>query len=195
MTTEEKIAKLSTISILVANPVYSEDLGMQYDIMTGIGSYTEMGSVGQWPFMRFKVSDDLRALQKALLSGSILTDETLLKNDTIKEICTYHSFIYGNYLIENEPLSNCLNIIREGLKKVDLSIDDLFAFVSLEEWDIDIRFYASYDQLTLAVKEVWGDSVEPYGEMDEDDIDYWYDVAEKNGWYGVPYASFGYESN
>ena len=191
MKTAEKRARLSSIKVIVANPVYSEDMGIQYDVMTGVGVYKEMGSVGQWPYVRFRVSDDLRSLQKSIMDGVVFTEEELLENEIIKELCTYHSFLYGSFLLEGEELTEAIQEICKGLKNVDLSGADLFAFVSAEEWDMSFRFFDSYEQLIDAVEKNWANSVKPYNKMDDNEIDYWYDVAEKNGWHGIPHASFG----
>lgn len=75
MTREERIAKLSTIKVIIANPTVTYDMGMQYDILTSKGAYTDIGNVGQWPYMKFKITNSLREIQQSIMQGVPLDEK------------------------------------------------------------------------------------------------------------------------
>lgn len=190
MTREEKIAKLSTIHIIVANPTVTYDMGMQYDVLTGKGVYQEMGNVGQWPYMHFPIAEGLRQLQESLKTNHTISDEDVLKNDVCKELCVYHDMWNGSYPLEGEPLKNTISLIKKELIKLNLSGNDLFVYAAVESWSQEIRMFVSYDDFCDSILADWEDSVYSYDEMGDDEIDNWYSVAEQNDWAGIPYSDF-----
>lgn len=189
MTREEKIAELSAIHIIVANPVVTYDMGMQFDVLTGVGAWTDLGNVGQWPYMHFPISDGLRNLQKRLLR-EVVSDEDMMQDDICKELCMYHDMWSGSYQLESEALSEALAVIRKELAAINLDGKDLYVYADLEDGNRDIRLFASYEELCNSVLTDWEDSVRPYAEMSDEEIDHWYDVAEVNDWAGILYSDF-----
>ena len=115
----------------------------------------------------------------------------MMEDSICKELCTYHDMWNGSFLIKEESLSKCLCQIREALKTIDLSGEELFVYASVESWNIDIRFFSSYDAFKEAIAEEWDGSVESYESMDDEELQGWYDIAEENDWDGIPYSSFG----
>jgi len=191
MTREEILNKLSSITIIVANPTVTYDMGMQFDVMTGQGALTTFGNVGQWPFMRFVITESFRDLQKSLLEGFDVPEEIMLQDPICKELCKYHDMWNGSYSLEGESLSKCLSCIKEKILSADLSGYELFVYAEVEEWDIDIRFFSDYHEFQKAMLADWEDSVLDYKSMDDSELEGWYEVAEANDWNGIPYASFG----
>lgn len=191
MTRQEMLNKLSKITIIVANPTVTYDMGMQFDVMTGQGALTTFGNVGQWPFMRFVITESFRALQKSLLDGYDVSEEIMLQDPICKELCKYHDMWNSSYSLEEESLSKCLSCIKENIRSVDLSGDVLFVYATVEEWDIDIRFFPDYQEFQKAMLVDWEDSVEGYEGMDDSELEGWYEIAEANDWDGIPYLSFG----
>lgn len=191
MTRQEILNKLSTITIIVANPTVTYDMGMQFDVMTGQGATTTFGNVGQWPFMRFVITESFRDLQKSLLEGYDVSGEIMLQDPICKELCKYHDMWNGSYSLEGESLSKCLSCIKEKIQSVDLSGNELFVYAEVEEWDIDIRFFPDYLEFQKAMLADWEGSVDDYEGMDDSELEGWYEVAEANDWDGIPYASFG----
>ena len=81
MTREEKIAKLSQIRVLVTNPVMTYDMGVQFDVITDKGALTDVGNIGQWPFLRSGVSEKLRTIQQKLIHNEVVSDEEFDDDD------------------------------------------------------------------------------------------------------------------
>ena len=192
MTREERIAKLSTIKVVMANIVATYDMGLQYDILTSRGVITDIGNIEQWPYMKFKISQSLRDIQTSLRNGVALNDEQILEDDTCRELCSYHD-MWGNssQIEEDDLLLECVQCLRETLPNADLSGSDLFVYATVEEeCDINFCFYASYDDMCDDALSVWIDNVYPYSDMDDKEIESWFNVAEESNWYGIPYLSF-----
>lgn len=189
MTREEKIAKLSQIRVLVTNPVMTYDMGVQFDVITDKGALTDVGNIGQWPFLRSGVSEKLRTIQQKLIHNEVVSDEEFDDDDICREICTYHEFLEDDWALSGEQKQEAMSQIKAGLQTVDLQGNDLFVFASLEEWNTEIRLFTSVEDLYgfIILKYNW---VTPYSEMDDEEIDYWYDVATENNWGGLMLNEF-----
>lgn len=190
MTREERLAKLSTIRIIVANPVSTYDMGMQFDILTGEGAYTDLGNTGQWPYMQFKITDEIRQLRQSLLKGEYLSEDDLLRTYMCKELCIYHDLYFGFSKLEDTIRSKVLEQIKDGLKSVSLDGDMLYVYAVVQDWNQEIRIYDSYDAFCDSVIEDWAGYISPYTDMTDEEIKHWYDVAEENDWEGIPCAEY-----
>lgn len=189
MTTEDRINKLATIKVIIANPTVTYDMGMQFDVLTAKGALTTMGNVGQWPYMKFKISQDLKILQNKVANGTSISEEEVLENDTCRELCTYHDMLNGCFLLHGDMLSKCIRHICESISVLELSGEDLYVYAEIEGWNLDIRFYTSYEDMCKDALSDWEEFVRPYSEMTNEEIESWYEIAKANDWNGIPLYS------
>lgn len=180
MTREEKIAKLKTIELMVADLTMTYDMGMQFSILTRNGATTTMGDYEDWPISGFRVTDNLRKLHDDLLDKVGLSNEQILEEPLCRELYTLH----GGDVDEpsEDDQSKNIDTIIDELMSLDLDGDNVYVFASLAPWNFDIRLFDDYDSLVLYCLDKWEYQVNPYDKMSDEEIDYWYDVAENNDW-------------
>lgn len=195
MTREEKIAKLSTIVLCVVNLEYTYDMGLDFDIITSEGVSNNFGNIGQWPCKKIKISDGFRRLIKDFKSGKNVTDEQMLEIDVCRYLCTYEDMVHGTRLLEEGMLTNALNIIRIQLSNINELEEYLYAYASLEEWDLDICLFSSYDELFGFMTDLWGNAEIKFEDMDDDRLNRYYDIAEENEWNCLPLQTYSLEED
>lgn len=74
-------------------------MGIQFDVITSKGTLTDSGNIGQWPFLRFCVFDNLRVIQSKLIHKEIVSDEEFDNDDICREICTHHEFLEDDWVL------------------------------------------------------------------------------------------------
>lgn len=182
MTREEKITKLKSIKQCIIKIVATYDIGLEVDFMNAIGAQQSIGNLGQWPCMKLNVSDELRALQQRLNAGEVLTDEELLAEKSCAELCKYHSFYLGDSELKGEVLDTCLQQIRTNLPTIDLAGQYFYAYAMVENWNTQIELFPTFEQLCDYFLSKWGADVDDYDSMDDESLDWWWDVAEETKW-------------
>lgn len=182
--------RLSNIdSAIVCGLTITYDTGFEFTVLTSEGAYTDLGNYACWPCSEYKVSDELRELQKKLLNGAIVSDEELLENDFFKDACTFYNPIEGTWLVEGEKLKNILKALRVELVKLDLLRDALYSYIRLEDGIDDVFLFATKDELRALFFEYYKESVFPYSKMEDLEVEDAYKMADEVGWDAIPVFS------
>lgn len=195
MTRDEMISKLHTISACVANITYTYDIGLVFDLLCSRGVCSETGcNIGQWPCFKLIISEETKQIVSRVKKGENVTDEELLENKVIKELCTFHSYS-DSWLVEGESLARCISQIRDGLKSVCGIQDSYYAYVTLEDWNVCVAFFTTYSEMKNYFYKKWfdEDNCIAWKDMSDDEPEAWYNVAEENDWDSVPYMEINDE--
>lgn len=194
MTREEKIAKLNTIRVVVTNIVATYDMGLEFTTMSKDGVTTQMGNVGQWPCFVFNHEDEqIRNVVDALRTGKEVSDDELLGSKLGTTLTTYCSVFGEEHRITDEDVvSEITREIREKLKNIQGVGDRLYTYATLEEWNIQIEFFATEEELADFFVENWGTADESYENMTDEELDDYYDIAEEEEFYSLPYVEIGF---
>lgn len=194
MTRVEQIAKLRLIDICIANITYTYDIGLMFDVLSSEGVASEQGyNFGQWPCFKLNVSEETKVLISRLKKGEEISDEELLSNKIFHEICTYHGYQKA-FVVGDKVLAECLKLIREGSKFIYFTSEYFYAYVTLDDWNIQVHFFSNYKDLKSFFKESCGHlSYYTWDEMSDEELEGWYYVAEGNDWEGLPYMEINEE--
>lgn len=192
MTMKEKLEKLHTISVCIANIEVTCDMGMQFDVMTGNGVSTNIGNVGQWPCFGIYIDEATKQLVLDLKAGKPVSDEDMLKVEFCRQLTSYNNFINPVSLFEDEKTKRILDIIREKVVDVDIENEYFYAYASPEDWNMEFFFYSTQEELGECMVEHFGSDDWLYSDMNEEEINYWYKTAEENDWECIPYNSIGF---
>ena len=184
----EIISKLSKVTLCVANITYTYDIGLLFDVLTSKGAASEQGyNFSQWPCFKFSITDDFRNIIRRIKNGEKTDDNELLNNSIIKEICTIHGY-NDSFVVCDETLAACIKAIREEIKVIDDTLDSFYVYASIENWAVKLKLFSAYEDLVLFFKgECSHLALTGWNEMSDDELEEWYNVAEENGWEGVPY--------
>ena len=196
MTREELLAKLSNINICVANNTYTYDIGLMFDMLTSDGAASEQGyNFSQWPCFKFSITDDFKNIVRSIKNGEEIDGDELLNNSIIKEICTIHGY-NDSFVVCDETLSACIKAIIEEAKAIDDTLDSFYTYASIENWAIKVKFFSAYEDMVLFFKNECGYlDFTCWNEMSDEELEEWYNVAEENGWDGVPYMEINDDGN
>jgi hypothetical protein len=188
MSREEILEKLSNINICVANITYTYDIGLMFDVLSSVGIASEQGyNFSQWPCFKFPITNDFRNLIHRIKDGKEIDDNELLSNSVFKEICTVHGY-NDSFMVCDTTLTKCIRLIQEEAKVLDDTLNSFYAYVSIENWSVNLKFFSTYKDLVNYFKDECGYlSFIPWEEMNDDELEGWYQVAEENDWDGVPY--------
>lgn len=187
MNREELISKLSSIKVCVANITYTYDVCLFFDVLSGEGVHSEQGyNIGQWPCFKLNIPEDTSHLISRLKRGEVMTVDELLENNTIRELCTYHSYA-NSWLVEGDTLIKCISQVKEGLKEIEGIPNSLYAYVSLDDWNVCEAFFLTYKELQDYFLQKWNYDCKPWKDISDEELKEWYQIAEENGWEGIPY--------
>ena len=188
MSREEILEKLSNINICVANITYTYDIGLMFGVLSSVGIASEQGyNFSQWPCFKFPITNDFRNLIHRIKDGKEIDDNELLSNSVFKEICTVHGH-NDSFMVCDTTLTKCTRLIQEEAKVLDDTLNSFYAYVSIENWSVNLKFFSTYKDLVNYFKDECGYlSFIPWAEMNDDELEGWYQVAEENDWDGVPY--------
>ncbi len=188
MTRSEIITELSKIHLCVANITYTYDIGLVFDVLTSDGAASEQGyNYSQWPCFKYSITDDFKNIIRRIKNDEIIDDNELLNNSIIKEICTIHGY-NDSFVVCDETLVACIKAIRGEIKAIDDTLVSFYAYVSLENWNVKVKFFSTYKGITLFFKnECCHLDFTCWNEMSNEELEEWYNVAEENGFEGVPY--------
>ena len=188
MTRSEIILALSKINLFVANITYTYDIGLMFDVLSSDGVASEQGyNFSQWPCLKLNISEKTKVLISRLNKGEEISDEDLLGNEIFREICTFHGY-HESFIVGDKVLEECLKLIREGCKHIDLTSEHFYAYVTLDEWNIQVHFFSDYKDLkSFFMEECSHLSCYTWDEMSDAELEEWYHVAEENNWEGLPY--------
>jgi len=184
----EILAKLSSINFCVANITYTYDIGLMFDVLSSVGVASEQGyNFSQWPCFKFPVTNEVRSLIHRIKDGEEIDKDELLNNSVFREICTVH--VYNeSFIVCDDTLAKCTKQIHNEVKVLDDTLNSFYAYVSLEDWSVSIKFFSTYNDMANYFKdECCHLSFIPWIEMNDEELEGWYQVAEKNDWDGVPY--------
>lgn len=192
MTREEKIAKLNTIRVVVTDIIVTYDMGLQFTTMTAKGVTTQMGNIGQWPCFVFNLKDEqLRQVVDALRTGKEVGDDEILSSLLGMSLTTYRDLYNGEFRISDEGLkSEILRQIRKNLNGIQGLVDRLYVYATLESWNLQIEFFATEEALADFFIESWGTAEESYEHMPDEELDEYYNCAEEENFYSLPYSEF-----
>ena len=190
MTRKERIAKMKSMSSCVCAIVAATyDMGLQIEILTNKGVIYSFGKAGQWPCFEFDVTEDLLDLQKRIKNEEPITDNELLDNTIIKELCTFHDLVKGDWLLKGVYLKEALESIKDGLIDADLSNKKIYAFAPLS-FHCDIWFSPTLENLKSDFFDEMETESRTFDEMDANEIKEWYEYAEGKNWDFFPMHPF-----
>ncbi len=194
MTREEKIAKLNTIRVVVTDIIATYDMGLEFTTMTTKGVTTQMGNIGQWPCFVFNLKNErLWQVVNALRTGKNVCNDEILNSLLGITLSTYRESYLEEYRITDERLiSEILRQIREKLKGIKGLVDKLYVYATLESWNLQIEFFATEEALADFFVENWGTSEESYEYMSDEELDNYYNCAEEEDFYSLPYSEIGF---
>lgn len=184
MTIEEKIVRLKNIHLIITNLTMTYDMGLEFTILTGKGADVNFSNYGNWPVWKIEITDYLRELRKRIPCNSEIS---------IKELERVELF---NYILSSDDSSIEKQIdkkekIVEEFSKLNLDNDHLHTFVALEDWNNEIVFFDSLSDQEHFILSKFGDSVNPYDKMDEEGVEFFYNVAENDNWKdSIPFCTF-----
>lgn len=184
MTREKQIERLKSIPLCVCNLTATYDMGLQIDVLTSQGVATSFGQFCQWPCLTFTVTKAIKDIQKALIAETTLPDSQILNNKAIRRMCVCDDMFNGSFELSGENLSQALNKIRKELPKVEFKDRNGYAYIEIGS-DIFIKFFTSLADLQNHFLGNF-DNYYEYNEMEDDELQHWYDVAEDNGWDNFP---------
>ncbi len=194
MTREEKITRLNTIHVVVTDIVATYDMGLEFTTMTAKGITTQMGNIGQWPCFVFNNGEEqIRHIVEALQRGKKVSDDEIMNSQLGIALTTYHDLYNGEIRIsDDELISRILRQIREKLKGIHGLGDRLYAYATLESWNLRIEFFATEEELADFFVEKWGTAEETYEYMSDEELDDCYNYAEEENFYSLPYSEIGF---
>lgn len=194
MTREEKIAKLNSIHIVVTDIIATCDMGLEFTTMTAKGATTQMGNVFQWPCFVFNNEEkQMQQVVEALRTGKDITNDEILKSllgETLTTVCDPYN---GESQISDEDLvSEILQMIRENLKGIQELGSRFYVYASLESWNLQIEFFTTEENLANFFAEVFGTAEVSYESMSDEELDYYYELAEEENFYSLPFIEIGF---
>lgn len=188
MTREVILEKLSNINICVTNITYTYDIGLMFDVLSSEGVASEQGyNFSQWPCFKFPITNDFRNLIQRIKGGEEIDDDELLSNSVFKEICTVHGY-NDSFVVCDDTFTRCRKLIQEEAMALDDTLNSFYAYISLENWSVNLKFFSTYKEIEKYFKdECCHLSFIPWAELNDEELEGWYKVAEENDWDGVPY--------
>ena len=185
MERKEILSKLSRMKVCVANVTYTYDIGIMFDLLSSEGVSSEEGyNINQWPCFKVNMSEQTRDLFSLLKKGEQLDKNELLKNNVIKQLCTYHSYQESD-LVNDELIDMCLDYIRKEVKNVDCTKEFIYVFVCFDYIEC-LKLFSTYSEMEAFFFEQFNSFCRSWEEMDDEELENWYKTAEENDWEGVP---------
>lgn len=184
MTKQEKINQLKKVNVIVCGITYwSSEYTFEYSIITPDGAGTSMYDFSEWPCKKYPLDDEIRKVCNRIQHGEEVSDDELLETRFCHLVL---DFSYDN--VKKNDLNKCVQAIREGFKNIDISLDYVYAHVILLEDVIEVRFFSKLEEMNLYFKERWGEGLKSYEDMDQEEIDEWYEYAKEEDFVDmVPY--------
>lgn len=194
MTREEKKAKLNSIHIVVTDIIATCDMGLEFTTMTAKGVTTQMGNVFQWPCYVFNNEEkQMQQVVEALRTGKDITNDEILKSllgETLTTVCDPYN---GEFQISDDDLvSEILQMIRDNLKGIQELGSRFYVYASLESWNLQIEFFTTEENLANFFAEVFGTAEVSYESMSDEELDYYYELAEEENFYSLPFIEIGF---
>lgn len=194
MTREEKKAKLNSIHIVVTDIIATCDMGLEFTTMTAKGVTTQMGNVFQWPCFVFNNEEkQMQQVVEALRTGKDITNDEILKSllgETLTTVCDPYN---GEFQISDDDLvSEILQMIRDNLKGIQELGSRVYVYASLESWNLQIEFFTTEESLANFFAEVFGTAEVSYESMSDEELDYYYELAEEENFYSLPFIEIGF---
>lgn len=194
MTREEKKAKLNSIHIVVTDIIATCDMGLEFTTMTAKGVTTQMGNVFQWPCFVFNNEEkQMQQVVEALRTGKDITNDEILKfllGETLTTVCDPYN---GEFQISDDDLvSEILQMIRDNLKGIQELGSRFYVYASLESWNLQIEFFTTEENLANFFAEVFGTAEVSYESMSDEELDYYYELAEEENFYSLPFIEIGF---
>lgn len=127
--------------------VQTMDMGMEFELITEDGFYSELGCFGDWPLYEFEgVSEAERdKIMSALNNGSITLD---LLCDTglfgIVDIIERHQRAAGKGPFAQEALSA---LLRPLCPVLTTTLGPIYAYCDAMDWTLSFEFFATYAEL------------------------------------------------
>lgn len=194
MTREEKEAKLNSIHIVVTDIIATCDMGLEFTTMTAKGVTTQMGNVFQWPCFVFNNEEkQMQQVVEALRTGKDITNDEILKSllgETLTTVCDPYN---GEFQISDDDLvSEILQMIRDNLKGIQELGSRFYVYASIESWNLQIEFFTTEENLANFFTEVFGTAEVSYESMSDEELDYYYELAEEENFYSLPFVEIGF---
>lgn len=194
MTREEKKAKLNSIHIVVTDIIATCDMGLEFTTMTAKGVTTQMGNVFQWPCFVFNNEEkQMQQVVEALRTGKDITNDEILKSllgETLTTVCDPYN---GEFQISDDDLvSEIHQMIRDNLKGIPELGSRFYVYASLESWNLQIEFFTTEENLANFFAEVFGTAEVSYESMSDEELDYYYELAEEENFYSLPFIEIGF---
>lgn len=183
MTREEKIKKLNSLKLIVTNLTATYDMGLEFTILTGEGGDVNFGNIGNWPVARYRVTPALRSLHAKIKSGEQLQLKDLNRLAAFRGLFTYYPSPWSPaQKLDEDTTKEYIAMIHKEMSEMNLDGKFLYVFSSVEDWNRQLALFDDYSKLEDFIISEWGESVQSYESMDDDQLDYYFDCAEEEGW-------------
>lgn len=179
------LRELSRINLCVPELIVTYDMGIQFCVITSEGVSDSIGNIGSWPNIKYKVNPEMLSLHEALSRGDEVTDDKMMKVPDIKSICSY-SDMTGCYDLGEDAQKECLALLRKELLNIQFTNEYYYVYAYIENWEKNIRLFDTIEELTEYFKQVWASDCRPYEEMDDDELECYYNQAKEAGWNHLP---------
>ena len=178
MTKEEMISKLHAIKPTAFPTVITDDMGLQFDVITPTGAYTYLGAIGDWPAWYFNRLDEqvIALLENKLQNNEKFSSEDFSNTDIysfVKKLETIDGINLTESLKEifNYPISDKNNFI--------------YIYCDLGQWKPEVRFYDTEMDFSKAFFNLFPGN-QTWDILDENAIESYYEELQEHE-EGIPY--------
>lgn len=172
MTKEEMISKLHAIKPTAFPTVITDDMGLQFDVITPTGAYTYLGAIGDWPAWCFNRIDE-KAI--GILNNKLQNNENFSSDD----------FINTDIYLLAKKLEKVDGVdLTESLKDiVNYPYSDknkfVYVYCDLGQWKPEVRIYDNEMDFSKAFFNDFPGS-QTWDILDENAIESYYEELEEH---------------
>lgn len=170
MNREEKIARLKTCTGLAYPTVMTQDMGLQYTTINQDGMYTGMGLFSEWPVYKILVDDKIGDIIATLRRGGKVSKETL-RNSCFGDIFRVQ--------VHDDRETTFFEAVIQFLVNIAHDVESFWVFCQPDE---NTQLSLSIEDVIKIFMECNVKELYAWGDIDDDEIDYAFDLCEENSW-------------
>lgn len=181
MTIKEKINILKSSKLCAKPTVITQDMGIEFVVITSQGAGTGFGDMGQWPCFKFSIDEKLKEILLRVSNGNIISIDEIRKLNFCKELCKIHDLWWGNYSYSEEDIVKILKRISKDLWKISADNQYFYAFSTWNGVMEEPVICSTYEQLCEVFLDNYSYLCNDYDSMDEEDIEMYYSYYDETG--------------